>query len=122
MVVFLRYFLLILLPIILLVSCEESLLKSIKEDDIKNGGLSYEFEKLSELGNEAISRNKNGKVIFFVAEPNEDTRKKIDQGLIEIFGQTIDYILRDSKEFHIEGKELSYKSVNSPQVVRRKVN
>ncbi|MBD8071355.1 hypothetical protein [Bacillus sp. PS06] len=67
-------------------------------------GLSYEFDKLYQIGIEGIMWGEDDQIIFYVAEPDEKTRQKIDKGLIEIFGRTIDYQLRDSKELHIEAE------------------
>ncbi|WP_078550108.1 hypothetical protein [Litchfieldia alkalitelluris] len=97
-----RYIIWILIPLIMLTGCEQTLLEKIKEDDIKSDGLHYEFEKLYQLGIEGISKDENNQIIFYVAKPNDTTRRNIDQGLMEIFGQTIDYILRDSEELNVE--------------------
>lgn len=90
------------LCVIVLSGCENSIYEKIKEEDIlNNGGLSFEFRKLENIGIRGYSKN-GDKIIFYVDEPNEKTRGKIEEGLIKIFGQTIDFTLQDSDILNIE--------------------
>jgi len=82
---------------ILLVGCQETLIKKIKEDDIKKYGISYEAERIARECKLTGISYKDGKFYFYVDEIKPGTRKKIEQKLIEIFGQKIDFILREER-------------------------
>ncbi|MFD2973500.1 hypothetical protein ACFS6G_16920 [Peribacillus deserti] len=61
--------------------------KQIQMDDIlDNGGLSVEFEQLQKLGIKGYMKDSYNNVIFYVDNPNETARKRIEKGLIQIFG------------------------------------
>jgi hypothetical protein len=92
--------LIVFLFFIVLVACNHSPLDQIREHDIKNGGLYYEQEKLDRLGIRGIIKDKDGNIHFYVEEIKPDTRKKIEQKLLEIFGQKIDFILHDTDEIN----------------------
>ncbi|MCT8136671.1 hypothetical protein H1D32_02250 [Anaerobacillus sp. CMMVII] len=97
-----RTLIIFLLPILLLCGCEHSFYEKEKEEDIKKNRLFFEYEQLIMYGIEGIGRDKNNTIIFYVADPNEQTRKQIEKGLIKIFGQKIDFILEDSDQFHVK--------------------
>ncbi|WP_028401186.1 hypothetical protein [Ectobacillus panaciterrae] len=88
--------LILLLTSIIFTSCEQISMKKIKELDIKNYGIPDEADKfMFECGIDAITYDKKGNIHFYVREIKPDTRKKIEQKLIEIFGQKVDFTLHN---------------------------
>ncbi len=82
---------------LLLVGCQQ-----IREVDIEKYGLSAEFEQLAENGIHGYSQDKDGTIIFFVDEPTEATRKKVEEALTKIFGSSIDFILEENGQYIID--------------------
>ncbi len=99
-----RFAIIFSICVIILSGCEDSIYEKIREKDIlNNGGLSFKFSQLEDIGIKGYSKDGDN-VIFYVDEPNEKTRKKIEEGLIKIFGQTIDFTLQDADSLIIEFK------------------
>jgi len=96
----------LLCSLFLISGCDENLYEKIRKEDIIDGGLSYEFEQLQKLGIQGYSIDSNKIVIFYVDEPNEKTRTKIEKGLIKIFGHKIKFSLEDADRFNIKAKPL----------------
>lgn len=93
---------LICCTLFLISGCDENLFEKLRKEDIIDGGLSYEFEQLQKLGIQGYSIDSNNNVIFYVDEPNEEKRTNIESGLINIFGQKIEFSLEDANRFKIK--------------------
>ncbi|WP_226578239.1 hypothetical protein [Halobacillus litoralis] len=90
----------LLLICCLLSACSNDFLKELREEDIKKYGISIEIEKLLKVGITGVSVDKEGNIHFYVSEIKPDTKKIIDDELINIFGQKFDYILHEDKQMY----------------------
>ncbi|MEM5018420.1 hypothetical protein WKH31_19150 [Metabacillus indicus] len=77
-------------------------IKELRKDDILKYGISYETEKLLQLGVEGILIDKEGTIHIYVLKITPNTKSEIENGLIEIFGQKFDFMLHESKELNVE--------------------
>lgn len=59
-------------------------IKELRKDDILKYGISYETERLLELGIEAIIIDKEGIIHFYVQNITPHTKLEIEKGLIDI--------------------------------------
>ncbi|GIN39021.1 hypothetical protein [Heyndrickxia oleronia] len=81
---------------ICLVGC--SPYQKLKLHDIEKYGLGHESDKLHKLGILGLGHGDDGTIHFYVKKIEPNTREKIDQGLIDIFGMTIEYELHEISE------------------------
>lgn len=97
-----RLLTILICTLFLISGCDENVYEKIRKEDIIDGGLSYEFEQLQKLGIQGYSIDSNNNVIFYVDEPNTETRTKIEKGLIKLFGHKIKFSLEDADKFKIK--------------------
>ncbi|MCZ8520982.1 MULTISPECIES: hypothetical protein [Paenibacillus] len=79
------------LLLLFLAGCSQ--LEKIQIEDIKHGGIYYERDKLIKYGITDIRID--DKVHLYVPKIKPDTRKRIEIGLIEIFGKKFDFELHE---------------------------
>lgn len=79
-------------------------LTELKKEDIKKYGISYEAERLLQLGIEGISIDKDGTIHFYVQKITPKTKNEIEKGLNKIFGQKFEFVLHESNELYIGPK------------------
>jgi hypothetical protein len=89
--------------IVLLNACSQlpNPITELKKEDIKKYGISYEAEKILQLGIEGISVDNDGTIHFYVQKITPKTKKEIEKELIKIFVQKIDFVLHESNELFI---------------------
>lgn len=92
--------------LVFLTSCSEipNPISELRKEDIIKYGISSESDKLMELGIQAISVDKDGKIHFWVRDVNPKTKKDIEKGLVKIFGRKFEFVLHDSKDLYVEPK------------------